>query len=88
MALIVEIWPIFVESGPRTYFDKAKSFNPPQEVTARVDEYLAKIHTAEQVNQFTGFFFMGSQYQSDANVAPGSPLIHSPIGDVLLGRKS
>src|SRR3984885_10419331 len=44
----------------QTYFDKAKSFNPPQEVTARVDEYLAKIHTAEQVNQFTVFFFMGS----------------------------
>jgi hypothetical protein len=30
---------------------------------------------------------MGAQYQSDANVAPGSPLIHSPIGDVLLSNQ-
>src|SRR3984957_17329540 len=62
----------------QAYFAKAKSFNPPPEVASRVDEYLAKIHTAEQTSQFTGFFFMGAQYQSDANVAPGSPLIHSP----------
>ena len=71
----------------QAYFDKAKSFNPPPEVAGRVDEYLAKIHTAEQTSQLTGFFFMGAQYQSDANVAPGSPLIHSPIGDVLLSNQ-
>jgi hypothetical protein len=71
----------------QTYFEKAKSFNPPQEVMERVDEYLAKIHTSEQTNQFTGFFFLGSQYQTDANVAPGSPLIHSPVGDVLLSTQ-
>jgi hypothetical protein len=71
----------------QSYFEKAKSFNPPQEVSARVDEYLAKIHTAEQTSQFTGFVFSGFQYQSDANVAPGSPLIHSPIGDVLLNQQ-
>ena len=71
----------------QSYFEKAKSFNPPQDVSARVDEYLAKIHTAEQTSQFTGFFFTGAQYQSDANVAPGSPLIHSPIGDVLLNQQ-
>jgi tetratricopeptide (TPR) repeat protein len=71
----------------QSYFDKAKSFNPPPEVTERVDDYLARIHTAEQASQLSGFFFMGSQYQTDANVAPGSPLIHSPIGDVLLSNQ-
>jgi hypothetical protein len=71
----------------QSYFDKARSFNPPPEVTARVDEYLSKIHTAEQTSQITGFLFLGAQYQTDANVAPGSPLIHSPVGDVLLSNE-
>ena len=71
----------------QSYFDKAKSFNPPPDVTAKVDEYLAKINTAQQTSQITGFFFTGAQYQTDANVAPGSPLIHSPIGDVLLSNQ-
>ncbi|MBV8778857.1 MAG: hypothetical protein JO032_13560 [Alphaproteobacteria bacterium] len=70
-----------------SYFNKAKSFNPPPDVAARVDDYLAKIHSAEQTSQITGFFFTGAQYQTDANVAPGSPLIHSPIGDVLLDNQ-
>src|SRR5580704_17539720 len=69
------------------YFEKAKSFNPPPEVLDRVNEYLGKIHTAEQINQFTGYFFFGAQYQTDANIAPGSPLIASPIGDVLLSSQ-
>lgn len=71
----------------KTYFEKAKSFNPPPEVVARVNEYMAKIADNESVHQFTGYVFMGSQYQTDANVAPGSPLIHSPIGDVLLSNQ-
>jgi tetratricopeptide (TPR) repeat protein len=71
----------------QSYFDKALTFNPPEDVAARVNEYLGKIHSAEKTSQFTGFFFMGAQYQSDANVAPGSPLIHSPIGDVLLSNQ-
>jgi hypothetical protein len=71
----------------QTYFLKAKSFNPPPEVTARVDEYMAKIAENESASQLSGYVFMGSQYQTDANVAPGSPLIHSPIGDVLLSNQ-
>jgi Tetratricopeptide repeat len=71
----------------QSYFEKAKSFNPPPEVASRVDEYLGKISTAEQTSQVSGFVFTGAQYQSDANVAPGSPLVHSPIGDVLLSQQ-
>jgi tetratricopeptide repeat protein len=70
-----------------SYFNKAKSFNPPADVTARVDEYLSKIHAADKTSQFSGYIFTGVQYQTDANVAPGSPLIHSPIGDVLLSNQ-
>jgi hypothetical protein len=35
----------------------------------------------------SGYVFLGGQYQSDANVAPGSPLILSPIGPVLLNSQ-
>jgi hypothetical protein len=69
------------------YFDKAKSFNPPQEVLDRVNEYLAKIHTAEQTSQFSGYVFMGTRYQTDANIAPSASMIQSPIGDVLLSSR-
>ena len=71
----------------RTYFEKALAANPPAEVRARIDRYLAQISTQSAPQQFTGFLFYGAQYQSDANIAPGSPLIHSPIGDVLLNSQ-
>jgi len=71
----------------QSYFDRAKSFNPPPEVMVRVDEYLGKIHSADKTSQFSGYFFLGTQYQTDANVAPGSPMIHSPIGDILLSSQ-
>ena len=71
----------------QSYFQKALSYNPPPEVVDRVNEYLGRIRTATSTNQFTGYVFTGAQYQSDANVAPGSPLVHSPIGDVLLSSQ-
>jgi tetratricopeptide (TPR) repeat protein len=71
----------------RSYFDQAKAANPPPEVRVRVDEYIDKIGSLDSPSQFSGYVFTGVQYQSDANVAPGSPLIHSPIGDVLLNSE-
>jgi len=71
----------------RTYFEKAAAANPPPEVKARIDRYLAEISHQAAPQLFTGFLFFGAQYQSDANVAPGSPLVHSPIGDVLLSSQ-
>jgi len=68
----------------RDYFNKAISLNPPAEVRARIDQYLAEIENAQSRHHFSGYFFFGLQAQTDANVAPGSPLVHSPIGDVLL----
>jgi tetratricopeptide (TPR) repeat protein len=71
----------------RTYFEKAAAANPPAEVRARIDRYLAEINRQSAPQLFTGFLFFGAQYQSDANIGPGSPLIHSPIGDVLLNSQ-
>jgi hypothetical protein len=71
----------------RTYFDKALAASPPPEVRERVEFYLSHSTVRATPEQFSGYLFSGVQYQSDANVAPGSPLIHSPIGDVLLGSQ-
>lgn len=68
----------------RTYFERALAGNPPPEVRSRIDTYLAEISRLSAPRRLSGFFFFGAQYQSDANLAPGSPLVHSPVGDVLL----
>jgi hypothetical protein len=71
----------------RAYFARAAAANPPPEVRARIDQYLAEIEKGESRHHLTGYVFFGGQYQSDANVAPGSPLILSPIGPVLLNNQ-
>jgi hypothetical protein len=71
----------------QSYFKKALAADPPPEVKARVDQYLGQIATAQARSQLTGYVFVGAQYQSDANVAPGSPLINSPIGPLLLSSQ-
>ena len=63
----------------RSYFEKAAAANPPPEVRARIDQYLAEIEKGESRHHLSGYFFSGVQYQTDANVA-GSSLILSPIG--------
>ena len=71
----------------RSYFEKAAAANPSPEVRARIAEYLAEIARQAAPERLVGYVFFGAQYQSDANVAPGTALIHSPIGDVLLGNQ-
>jgi hypothetical protein len=71
----------------RAYFDKAAAANPPTAVRRRIDEYLAQIDKAQSRHLFSGYLFLGGQYQTDANVAPASPLIFSPIGPVLLNSQ-
>ena len=70
----------------RAYFEKAGSANPPAEVRARVDQYLAQIESSESRHHLSGYVFSGVQYQTDANVA-GSSLILSPVGPVVLGNQ-
>ena len=71
----------------RSYFEKALATNPPPEVKARVDQYMAQIAREEAPSRFTGYLLLGAQYQSDANVAPGSATIDSPIGPLLLSSQ-
>jgi hypothetical protein len=71
----------------RAYFDKAAAANPPPAVRQRIDDYLAQIDKAQSRHHFSGYLFLGGQHQTDANVAPASPLIFSPIGPVLLNSQ-
>lgn len=71
----------------RDYFTKAAAANPPPNVRARIDEYMAQIERETSRHHLSGYVFLGGQYQTDANVAPGSPLILSPIGPVLLNSQ-
>jgi tetratricopeptide (TPR) repeat protein len=71
----------------RRYFSKVVTANPPPEVKARVDRYLAQIAVETEPQRLIGYVLFGAQYQSDANVGPGSPLIQSPLGPVLLNNQ-
>jgi len=71
----------------RDYFARAAAAHPPPDVRARIDEYMAQIEKATSRHHLSGYVFLGGQYQTDANVAPGSPLILSPIGPVLLNNQ-
>lgn len=71
----------------RDYLTKAMAANAPPDVNTRASRYLAEIAAQQSPSHFEGYVFFGAQYQTDANVAPGSPLIHSPVGDVLLSSQ-
>ena len=68
----------------RDYFNKAAAAKPPADVQAKINEYLAQIQKLSGGSQFSGFVFFGAQYQTDANVAPGSPNITSPATGIAL----
>jgi tetratricopeptide (TPR) repeat protein len=63
----------------RAYFERAAASRPPPAVQQRITDYLAAIDRAQSRHHFSGYLFFGGQHQSDANVAPSSPLIFSPI---------
>ncbi|HTV45655.1 MAG TPA: tetratricopeptide repeat protein [Stellaceae bacterium] len=69
------------------YFARAAAAHPPPEVRARIAEYQEEIARRESRHQVSGYLFVGGQFQTDANVAPGSPLVLSPIGPVLLNSQ-
>ncbi len=87
----LEIGALYFRMGSydlaRDYFTRAAAANPPPAVRERIDDYLAQIEKATARHHLSGYVFLGGQYQSDANVAPGSPLILSPIGPVLLNSQ-
>jgi hypothetical protein len=66
----------------RSYFERAAAANPPTEVHARVDQYLADIEKSQSRHHLSGYVFSGVQYQTNANVAGGAPFIPTLIGIV------
>ena len=68
----------------RSYFQKAAAYNPPPDVQQRIDQYMVLIARETAPDRLTGYVFFGAQYQSDANIAPASSMIVSPVGPVLL----
>src|SRR5437588_7669813 len=46
------------------YFEKALAANPPPDVKARVETYLAQIAQRSSPEHFGGLLFFGAQYQS------------------------
>ena len=87
----LEIGALYYRMGSyeiaRAYFERAAAANPPAEVRSRIAAYLGEINRRSGSRQFTGYVLFGAQTQSDANIAPGSPLVHSPVGDVLLNSQ-
>lgn len=71
----------------RAYFAKAIAAGPPPDIKERIDQYLAQIAVAESPSHVSGSLLLGTQYQSDANVATASPLISSPVGPLLLSSE-
>jgi Tetratricopeptide repeat len=71
----------------RSYFEKAAAANPPPEVRARIDQYLADIEKAESRHHLSGYFFSGVQYQTDANVAGSSVILSPLLAPVVLGNQ-
>jgi hypothetical protein len=87
----LELGALYLRMGSldlaRDYFSKALAANPPPDVRSRASRYFEEIAAQQSPSRFEGYVFFGAQYQTDANVAPGSPLIHSPVGDVLLSSQ-
>ena len=62
----------------RTYLASAlKSPNLPPEVRSRADQFMAEVVSKEKPSKFSGEFFLGFRYQSNANLGPTT-------GNVLL----
>lgn len=71
----------------QSYFQKAAAAHPPPDVQQRIDEYMTLIAQQTTSTHLTGYLFLGAQYQSDANIAPASGMILSPVGPVLLNQQ-
>jgi len=71
----------------RSYLQRAAALNPPPDVQARVDRYLAKIAVIDAPQRLTGYLLFGAQYQSDMTVSSGSGLIQSAVANQLLSTQ-
>jgi len=71
----------------RSYLQKATALNPPPDVQARIDQYLAKTGALDAPQRLTGYLLLGSQYQSDMTVSSGSNLVQSAVANQLISTQ-
>ena len=71
----------------RSYLQKAAALNPPPDVQARVDQYLARVAAIDAPQRLTGYVLFGAQYQSDMTVSPSSTLVQSAVANQLISTQ-
>lgn len=59
----------------RFYFDEVLSADPPPEVQARVEKFLAEIRSREQRSVFAGLASVGIVYSTNANLGPSERFV-------------
>ena len=59
----------------RFYFDEALAGDPPPDVRAKVEEFLAEVARRTKQSAFTGLVSIGVVYSSNANLGPSDRLV-------------
>ena len=66
------------------YYNSALSYNPPYDIRNIIEGEIAALRAADNPSQFTGSFFGGLRYQSNANAGPSSSRIRLGGGNATL----
>ena len=68
----------------RFYFNEALAGDPPPDVRAKVEEFLAEINSRTKQSAFAGFARVGLIYSTNANLGPSDRLVEIFGTDALL----
>ncbi len=68
----------------RRIFEKALAVNPPPAVQKNIKMLLSIIDKAERKHSFSGLISVGLNYDDNVRVSPGTQVIDSIIGDIIL----
>ncbi len=72
----------------RFYFKEALAGDPPPDVRAKVEEFLAEVDRRTKQNAFAGFARIGLVYSTNANLGPSDRLVEVFGTDALLDPDS
>lgn len=62
-------------AAARRYFRSALEYDPPPEIRAKIEAWIARLDQAARPDSFSGSLFLGFRYQSNANAAPDDPTV-------------
>ena len=71
----------------QSYLDGALQGNPPADIRAQIEVYLAEIQRRLSPTKFAATFFTGLRYQSNANAGPDGTLVRAYGQNALLGNQ-